>query len=192
MNPTESATIELRKFNANKSKWTNAKCSEINDFFIAATQQQHQHPHQNPSTISNYTILNASARLLCMGPKFNEQQAQELTTYLQRMQTIFIDTQICLPKQFDICRNLDRIWEFTYVSSTGNDNDLNRLDLTAVAPLISYAIFQVYSISIFIRVHFKIKEKFLFKKFKFFFYFFAENNKQNYNYTMVPVHPIII
>lgn len=126
MNPTEKVASEFRKFNANKSLWNNARCSEINNFFIIAQR------HPLSSTNSNKTILNAAARLLCNGPTFNEQQAEQLTDYLQRMQTTIIDTQICLPKQFDVCLNLDRIWEFTYVLRPGNN--FEQLDLSAVQP----------------------------------------------------------
>lgn len=126
MNPTEAAANELRKFNANKSLWNNARCTEINNFFIIAQR------HPLSSTNSNKTILNAAARLLCNGPTFNEQQAEQLTDYLQRMQTTIVDTQICLPKQFDVCLNLDRIWEFTYVLYPGNS--FEQLDLSAVQP----------------------------------------------------------
>lgn len=84
------------------------------------------------STISNLTILNASARLLCAGPKFDEAQAEQLTSYLQQMQTIFTITEVCIPKQFDVCLNLDRIWDFTYISR-GADR-IEPLCLNAVKP----------------------------------------------------------
>lgn len=124
MNPTVTVANRLRKFNANKSLWNNARCSEINNFFLTA--QRH------PLSYSNRTNLNAAARLLCNGPTFNEQQAEQLTDYLQRMQTTIVDTQICLPNQFDVCLNLDRIWEFTYVLRSGNN--FEQLDLSAVQP----------------------------------------------------------
>lgn len=78
-------------------------------------------------------MLNLSARLLCAGPKFDEKQSEQLTLYLQQMQHIFTTTQICLPKYFDICLNLDRIWDFTYVSRNGDDR-YHRLNLDAVRP----------------------------------------------------------
>lgn len=117
---------ELRKFNANKSNWSNLKCTEIQNLLTLANQ------YPLTSTIANLTLLNWSARLLCAGPKFDENQAQQLTSYLQEMQSIFTTTEICLPKQFDICLNLDRIWDVTYVSR-GTAN-LERLDLDAIKP----------------------------------------------------------
>lgn len=126
VSPNEETAAELRKFNANKSKWSNAKCSEIQELLTLANQ------HPLTSTISNLTILNASARLLCAGPKFNEEQATQLTSYFQQMQTIFSTTEVCLPKHFDVCLNLDRIWEFTYVLRGAGQ--LQQLNLDAVKP----------------------------------------------------------
>lgn len=126
VNPDDITAAELRKFNANKSKWSNLKCTEIQELIELASQ------YPLTSTISNLTILNASARLLCAGPKFDEKQAEQLTSYLQQMQTIFTTTQVCIPKQFDVCLNLDRIWEFTYVSR-GADH-MEPLCLDAVKP----------------------------------------------------------
>lgn len=84
------------------------------------------------STITNLTILSASARLLCAGPKFDEKQTDQLTSYLQQMQTIFTTTEICLPQQFDVCLNLDRIWDFTYVLH--NSDQIEPLNLDNVKP----------------------------------------------------------
>lgn len=80
----------------------------------------------------NLTILNACDKLLCTGPSYSERDADQLTYNLRAMQTISVGTQICLPKHFDICRNWDRIWDFTYVLR--EDNSLDRLDLSAVTP----------------------------------------------------------
>lgn len=117
---------ESQQFNANKSKWSNLKCSEIHEM-IAATDRIPQ-----ASSAANLSILEASAKLLCAGPKLNERQAEMLTMYSQQMQSTFVGTQICLPKQFDVCLNLDRIWDFTYVLHNGNE--LDPLNLDAVKP----------------------------------------------------------
>ncbi|XP_055310478.1 angiotensin-converting enzyme-like [Sitodiplosis mosellana] len=114
VNPNDATAAEMQKFNANKSKWSELKCTEIEELITLAGQ------YPLTSTISNLTILNASARLLCAGPKFDAKQAEQLTSYLQQMQTIFITTEVCLPKHFDVCLNLDRIWDFTYVSRGAN------------------------------------------------------------------------
>lgn len=123
----EDTAAELRKFNAEKLEWSELKCLEIQNLLTLARQ------YPFTSTISNFTVLNLSARLLCSGPKFDEQQSKQLTRYLQQMQRIFITTQICLPKQFDICHNLDRIWDFTYVLRD-DDEHLLQLNLDAVRP----------------------------------------------------------
>lgn len=126
MNPDDETAAELRKFNVKKSKWSSVKCSEIQDLLTLANQ------YPLTSAISNLTILNAGARLLCAGPKFNEDQAQQLTSYLQQMQTIFATTEVCIPKHLDVCLNLDRIWEFTYVLRGAGH--LEQLNLDAVKP----------------------------------------------------------
>lgn len=116
----------MRKFNANKSLWSNEKCAEIQLLIILANQ------YPLTSTISNLTALNASARLLCAGPKFDETHAKQFTSYLQQMQTIFTTTEVCIPTQFDVCLNLDRIWDFTYVLHGAGH--LEPLNLDAVKP----------------------------------------------------------
>lgn len=128
---------ELRMFNANKSKWSNSKCSEIRNLLSLANQ------YPLTSTISNLTQLNLSARLLCSGPKLDENQTKQLTFYLQEMQTFFTTTEICLPKHFDICLNLDRIWDVTYVSR--GSAKFERLDLDAVKPkmFVGYILFEI-------------------------------------------------
>lgn len=70
MNPDEELAAELRKFDANKSNWSNEKCTEIQNLLTLANQ------YPLTSTITNLTLLNWSARLLCSGPKFDENQAQ--------------------------------------------------------------------------------------------------------------------
>lgn len=127
MNPNDATAVEMQKFNANKSKWSELKCSEIEELITLAGQ------YPLTSTVSNLTILNVSARLLCAGPKFDANQAEQLTSYLQQMQTIFTTTQVCLPKHFDVCLNLDRIWDFTYVSH--GSNHIEQLCLNAVKPI---------------------------------------------------------
>lgn len=126
VNPDVETTTELQDFNAKKSKWSKKKCTEIQNMLTLANQ------YPLTSTISNLTLLNMSARLLCAGPSFDENQAHKLTSYLQQMQTIFNTAQICLPKHFDICLNLDRIWDFTYVLR--GENNFERLNLDAVRP----------------------------------------------------------
>lgn len=84
--------------------------------------------------ISNISLLESTTEKLCFGPKFTEYQTTELSGYLYQMQTVFTDTQLCLPTHFDVCKNLDRIWEFTYVLYTTDDNILEPLDLSKVIP----------------------------------------------------------
>lgn len=63
--------------------------------------------------------------VLCNGPKFNENQSNRLSSLLYQMQNIFTGTQICIPKFFDVCLNLDQIWDFTYIRHP--NNHMNKL-----------------------------------------------------------------
>lgn len=114
---------DLKAFTANKSTWNNRKCEEIREL-IALTQRN--------ASAANLTILNACDKLLCSGPEYTEREAEQLTGYLRAMQTTLAGTQICVPKHLDVCRNLDHIWEFTYVLR--NNNGIASLDLSMVKP----------------------------------------------------------
>lgn len=70
--------------------------------------------------------------LLCRGPKFTEYQATELSSNLNKMQDIYTGTKVCLPKNFDLCKNLDRIWNFTYIETS--QGEFYPLDLNTVQP----------------------------------------------------------
>lgn len=102
------------------------KCAEINEFLSTA----YRYPFT--ATLSNLTLLELVTDRLCAGPKFTEYQASELSNYLYEMQTIFTETQVCLPKHLDLCLNLDWIWDFTFVQN--ERNNIETLDLSNVAP----------------------------------------------------------
>lgn len=126
VNPTQELADDATKFNAFKSKWINLKCTESSALLTAAYVTSVQ------SNALNISLLESTAEKLCAGPKFTEYQSNELTKYLSQMQTIFTETQVCLPQHFDVCTNLDRIWSFTYVRTP--ENDYKMLDLTNVMP----------------------------------------------------------
>lgn len=128
MNPEQELAEDSKKFNAFKSKWINSKCAESNGMLSAAYGSLIE------LDISNISLLESTTEKLCFGPKFTEYQTTELSGYLYQMQTVFTDTQLCLPTHFDVCKNLDRIWEFTYVLYTTDDNILEPLDLSKVIP----------------------------------------------------------
>lgn len=119
----EQTENDLKLFTINKSLWNNRKCEEIQEL-IGLTEQN--------ASATNLTILNACGTLLCTGPSYSEQDAAKLTSDLRAMQTISVSTQICLPKHFDICRNWDRIWDFTYVLR--DDKSVEFLNLSVVRP----------------------------------------------------------
>lgn len=66
--------------------------------------------------------------ILCNGPKFYENQSNRLSNVLYKMQNIFTGTQICIPKYFDVCLNLDQIWDFTYIRHPNNHMDKLLMD----------------------------------------------------------------
>lgn len=123
MNPDQQLAEDSKKFNAFKSKWINLKCAETNGMLSEAS-----------GMVSNISLLETTAEKLCFGPKFTEYQTSVLSNYLYQMQTVFTETQVCLPTHFDVCKNLDRIWEFTYLRSPTGDKSLEPLDLSKVIP----------------------------------------------------------
>lgn len=68
--------------------------------------------------------------LLCRGPTFSERESNELSEDLFQMQTIFTETQLCLPLHFDICLNIDWIWDFTYIRHPNGEFQL--LDMSEI------------------------------------------------------------
>lgn len=129
VNPDQQLADDSKKFNAFKSIWINLKCAESNGMLSTAYGSPFQ------SDISNISLLESTTEKLCFGPKFTEYQTTQLSNYLYQMQTVFTGTQVCVPTHFDVCKNLDRIWEFTYVRSIMDDNNnLEPLDLSQVIP----------------------------------------------------------
>lgn len=81
-----------------KSKWINDRCSEAAHL-----------PRDVDETYNRMTDT------LCRSPKFSAKETEVLSTLLFEMQQIFTETQVCLPKILDLCLNLHRIWEYTYI-----------------------------------------------------------------------------
>lgn len=128
MNPDQVLAEDSKKFDAFKSKWINLKCAEVNGMLSAAYSSPFE------SDAFNISLLESTAEKLCFGPKFTEYQATELSNYLYQMQTTFTETQVCVPAHFDVCKNFDRIWEFTYVHCAADENNLKPLNLSTVIP----------------------------------------------------------
>lgn len=49
------------------------------------------------------------------------------------MQTIFTETQVCIPEGLDLCVNFDYIWNFTYVRLPSGK--IERMNVKYVAPI---------------------------------------------------------
>lgn len=124
--PNDSTLRKSIEFNGIKSKWVDSKCRDLDTFGIPAIAS-------NPTEINfNKTALETVSTILCSGPKFTEDESDELTKVLFEMQEVFTDTKVCLPKHFDVCLNLDRIFEFTYVQD--KDGHIDRMDMSQIMP----------------------------------------------------------
>lgn len=113
-NPSEKLSNESIAFNAYKSQWINVRCAEVDEL---------------PNAIRTNFTISRMAQMLCRGPRFNTIQTKLLSRKLFDMQTTFTETQLCIPLHFDICQNLDRIWEWTFVRKP--DGILEHLSMDA-------------------------------------------------------------
>lgn len=105
VNPSDDLVDKGYVLNAIKLKWRNLRCSESEQVL-----------EKNVNNIQKRMIY-----LLCRGPKFTDYEAKELSKVLNHMSDVYSSTRVCLPKHFDVCKNMDRIWEFTFMkSSTGS------------------------------------------------------------------------
>lgn len=124
--PTDVLLASSVEFNAFKSQWLDGKCRELNTFLDPDFAQ-------NPKRIIiNKSVPEKVATILCSGPKFTEHESKTLTKLLYEMQQIFTETKICLPKRFDVCLNIDWIFNFTYEKD--KDGHMRRLDMSHVLP----------------------------------------------------------
>lgn len=117
LTPSTELSEQSAQFNEFRTKWINRRCSEIESSVSLATLNDTQQQ---------------MIQILCNGPRFSAEQSNQLCQVLYKMQEIFTETQICLPKHFDVCVNLDQIWAFTYVKVPGGQ--IEQLDLKDVAP----------------------------------------------------------
>lgn len=117
---------ESIEFNAIKSQWLDKKCRELDNYMGP-------HFNSNPTKVNlNKTMPEKVWSILCSGPKFSEQESMELTKILYEMQETFTETKICLPKHFDICLNIDWIYDFTYKQD--KNGNLRKLNMSDVMP----------------------------------------------------------
>lgn len=108
INPTNELSGKSVQFNGKKSQWINERCADAKLF-------------ASPLTETQRNMIN----ILCSGPKFNLEQSRRLSNVLYQIQDIYTGTQVCIPKSFDVCLNLDHIWDFTYIRHS--DDQLKRL-----------------------------------------------------------------
>lgn len=98
VNSTPKLAHDSIQFNKIKSKWLNDRCTEAVDI---------------PRNVDN--VLNRMMDILCQSPKFSESETEILSSLLFSMQQIFTETQVCLPTTLDLCVEMHKIWECTYV-----------------------------------------------------------------------------
>ncbi|XP_026471680.1 angiotensin-converting enzyme-like [Ctenocephalides felis] len=75
--------------------WKNGVCSKADEF--------------DPSAFS--TMDYRQLYLLCRGAKYTSYQASQLSNLLEQLQTIYVTSQVCIPKRF----SLDRIYDETII-----------------------------------------------------------------------------
>lgn len=81
-----------------KAKWLSNQCLEVTTL---------------PRNVD--AIYNRMMDILCDGPIFSETETEILSTLIFKMQDTFTETEICLPKNLDLCANSNKMWEFTYI-----------------------------------------------------------------------------
>ncbi|XP_055378319.1 angiotensin-converting enzyme-like protein Ace3 [Condylostylus longicornis] len=91
--------------------WKNQRCDESEDILDDLTDNQRR-----------------MVWMLCRGPKYNNDEVIELSIILDKIQAIYTETEICLPKTFDLCLNYHRIWDYTYV--TDENGDVSKLNFS--------------------------------------------------------------
>ncbi|XP_037024274.1 angiotensin-converting enzyme-like [Bradysia coprophila] len=111
VNATPQLSQDSVEFNKAKSEWQNNRCSDVAYL---------------PRNVNE--IYNRMMDILCQSPAFSDMETEVLSTLLFSMQRIFTETQVCLPKMLDLCSNLPKIWEYTFVKDP--DGSFHRIALT--------------------------------------------------------------
>uniref|UniRef100_A0A336KF21 Angiotensin-converting enzyme n=1 Tax=Culicoides sonorensis TaxID=179676 RepID=A0A336KF21_CULSO len=104
VHPSEELTHNGIDLTIIKSQWRNLRCNEGE---IIKSQFQAQLTRDDARMIF----------LLCRGPKFTNFQASELNKILGKIFEINTETEVCLPKNFDICDKTNQLWDNTFVRS---------------------------------------------------------------------------
>uniref|UniRef100_A0A336MCD1 Angiotensin-converting enzyme n=1 Tax=Culicoides sonorensis TaxID=179676 RepID=A0A336MCD1_CULSO len=114
VHPSEELTHNGVDLTIIKSQWRNLRCNEGE---IIKSQFQAQLTRDDARMIF----------LLCRGPKFTNFQASELNKILGKIFEINTETEVCLPKNFDICDKTNQLWDNTFVRSAKGYHDIGEV-----------------------------------------------------------------
>uniref|UniRef100_A0A1B0GPC4 Angiotensin-converting enzyme n=1 Tax=Phlebotomus papatasi TaxID=29031 RepID=A0A1B0GPC4_PHLPP len=104
VNPSENLAEKGVKLNGIRSEWQKEKCDEVLTILTAPIEPKVQR----------------AVTLLCRGPRFSPQEAEALSQAIADMQNTYTDTQICLPKEVNVCDSPDSLWDFTFIRPPGD------------------------------------------------------------------------
>ncbi|XP_055846747.1 angiotensin-converting enzyme-like [Episyrphus balteatus] len=116
IDPNSHVYDEASQLGKHRSKWQHQRCTEAEEM-----------------TVDNMTdVQKRMVWLLCRGPRYTEYQGGELSAILNEIQNIYSETEICLPKAFDVCINVNRIWDYTYARTP--DSEIVKLNMRLIEP----------------------------------------------------------
>ncbi|KAL5290214.1 hypothetical protein ACFFRR_009883 [Megaselia abdita] len=116
VNPSSDILRKANLFGTYRANWKNEKCSQAANY------------------IWKMNILQKRMIwILCRGPRYTSNEAGKLSKLLIEMQDIYSGTKICLPISFDICININRIWNYTYVKTYYGD--IEYLNMSPLQPM---------------------------------------------------------
>lgn len=114
--PTDQISAQSARFNAIKSEWSAKQCQAIHRGRLAI------------HITSNQTLAHIDA-ILCRGPRFSSAQTAGLTHHLTAMQTAFVGTAVCLPRELDVCseRRFDELLKWNTFVRTLDENGVETI-----------------------------------------------------------------
>ncbi|XP_055918093.1 angiotensin-converting enzyme-like [Eupeodes corollae] len=116
VDPNSMVYDEASQLGKHRSKWQIQRCTEAVEINV-----------DNITDIQKRMIW-----ILCRGPRYTEYQGGELSMILNAIQNIYSETEICIPKGFDVCINFNRLWDYTYTRTP--ENELVKLNMRPVEP----------------------------------------------------------
>lgn len=104
--PTADLSRQSVRFNALKTQWLNARCSEAG---------RRLPPDLAHNTNRTQQLVRIGA-LMCRGPRFSRTETERLTFALTAMQTAFVGDAVCTLRSLNMCAGaFGRVWAQTFV-----------------------------------------------------------------------------